>query len=431
MKSSAKAYLLGALVASGAALSAWGCTGGVADITLAGDAGLPGDSGADATLPDGAPVPEPQCDGGMTVPPIASWKRIFAGLSFSRPVDVVTVGDRFYVVEQGGALKTFRRGDLGATTALDLTARIVSEGEAGLLGVAFDPAFAQTGHVYLSFTAPHPTVPTPAGVVFQSLIARYTSTDGGRTLDPTSETIILAVDQPFANHNGGQLRFGPDGMLYLGLGDGGSGGDPLNLAQNKSSLLGKILRLDVKGGSPYAIPPSNPFAKGGGAPEIFAMGLRNPWRWSFDAPTGDLWVGDVGQSAREEIDKVFLGGNYGWRVREGKTCYEAATCATTGLIDPVHDYGRDLGQSVTGGYVYRGTAVPAVTGKYVFGDFASRRIWALDPLAPDAPPRQLDASAPFAVSSFGLDERGELLALDYLGGAIMEMVPGPAPEPCP
>jgi glucose/arabinose dehydrogenase len=263
----------------------------------------------------------------------------------------------------------------------------------------------------------------------QSVLAAYTSDDGGATLDSGSETILLTVDQPFNNHNGGHLAFGPDGMLYIALGDGGSSGDPDNNAQNTRSLLGKILRIDVSGGAAYTIPTDNRWAgnarctTGAGpteCPEIHAYGLRNPWRFSFDGSTGDLWAADVGQNAWEEIDRIVAGGNFGWRIREGAHCFNPPTgCPTQNngdaLIDPVAEYDHGLGGSVTGGYVYRGTSLAALTGRYVFGDFVSGRIFAHTPGSGDLAPEEL-LDTPLSISSFALGEDGEIYVVDYGGG---------------
>ena len=345
------------------------------------------------------------------------------GRSFTAPVELVEgPGRRFYVVEQAGVVKVVPPGDGEPTVALDISARITSGGEAGLLGLAFDPRFTDNGFVYLYFTEKLEDKP---GIVFQDVVARVTSNDGGATFDPASQKILLAVDDPYANHNGGHIAFGPDGMLYVGLGDGGSGGDPEGNGQNKEALLGKLLRIDPHGGEPYGVPPSNPFAAGGGRPEIYAYGLRNPWKFSFDTLTGDLWLGDVGQSKYEEINRVVLGGNYGWNVREGKHCYGAPTCATDGLIDPVAEYPRSDGISVTGGYVYRGTKIGALVGKFVYGDFGSGNIWGVDAFGQTS--GALLTPSNLKISSFGQDADGEVYVVDYATGTVKQLVPGDAP----
>ncbi len=399
------------------------------------------------TVPSATSAPPDATDGGAA-PPFAarpvrpqcapyvapilaarvSFERLTPDKLFENPVDIVVNAGRTYVAEQLGKLRRLAADGQSATTVIDLSAQAVTGGEAGLLGVAFHPAFSQNGFVYLSYTAPHPQQPPPAGVVFQSVIARFHSSDGGATLEPASEKRILVLDQPFSNHNGGKIVFGADGMLYAGFGDGGGGGDPAGNGQNKATLLGAMLRLDVDGGDPYAIPPTNPFAGGGGAPEIYAYGFRNPWRFSFDAATGDLWVGDVGQGAREEIDKVVLGGNYGWNVREGKTCYNAATCDATGLIDPIVDYGRNQGGSVTGGVVYRGTRVPELTGKYVYGDFSTGAMWSIPANEAVPAPVRLDDGLPRTNPSvFAIAADGEVIFADYASGTLQRL--GPPQDP--
>ena len=353
----------------------------------------------------------------------------FGGQSFTSPVELIAgPGNRFYVLEQKGVVRVVDPSGAPAQTALDISASIVAGGEAGLLGLAFDPNFADNGFVYLDFTAP---LPQPrSDVVFQSVIARFHSSDGGITIDPSSQKRLLVVDQPYTNHNGGHLAFGPDGFLYISLGDGGSGGDPNGNGQNKNVLLGKLLRIDPNGGEPYGIPPSNPFAGGGGRPEIFAYGLRNTWKFSFDKATGELWAGDVGQNKFEEVDRIVLGGNYGWNVREAKHCYNASQCPTEGFIDPVVEYGRDEGVSITGGYVYRGTRLPALVGKFLYGDFATGRIWAVDKTADGAFVPLLLLETDLKISTFGQDAAGEIFVVDYASGKANQLVAaGPAAAP--
>lgn len=360
--------------------------------------------------------------------------RVFEGLSLSSPVQLLQApGDdgRWYVVEQGGIVKTFENvpNPAPATVFVDLSARIDAVGEMGLLGMAFHPDWPRTPEVFLNF------VPSD---VLRSHVVRLRAREGNLlALDPASELLVLAIDQPADNHNGGGLAFGPDGFLYLGFGDGGGAGDPGNRAQSLTTLLGKFLRLDVDGtGAGYAIPADNPFAgnaqctRGGTptapCPEIWAFGLRNPWRFSFDRETGALWAGDVGQNAWEELDVIEKGMNYGWRYREGKHCYSPPSgCPGPGelrsgapIVDPVADYDRSLGFSVTGGYVYRGGAVPSLRGRYVFGDFGSGRIWAHDPGADGSMTELLDTGA--NISSFAEDLAGELFVVDW-GGALYRL----------
>ena len=334
---------------------------------------------------------------------------------------------RWFVVQQGGVVSKFNNtASPAAGNFIDITARVDSTGsEMGLLGMAFHPGFPNTDpRVFLSYTA------TVSGQIV-SRISAFTTADAGQTLDPNSERILVTVNQPESNHNGGNIAFGKDGYLYIGFGDGGGGGDAhgsIGNGQNLNTMLGKMLRIDVGASSAttYTIPAGNPFssnakcsASGGSAscPEIYAWGFRNPWRWSFDRATGALWVGDVGQNVYEEIDQVEIGGNYGWRVREGAHCYNAATCTTAGLIDPVAEYDHSLGSAVTGGYVYRGTQTTSLFGRYLFADFGSGRMWAW------IPERASNARAPTQllssgrnISSFAEGNDGELYVVDYNGG---------------
>lgn len=352
----------------------------------------------------------------------------FGDRTFDKPIEIVSgPGGRFYVLEQKGLARVVPPDGGEPTVAIDLTGNITAGGEAGLLGIAFDPRFAENGFVYLHFNRPIDVKP---GVVFQSVIARYTSNDGGATFDTASEKILLAVDQPFSNHNGGKIAFGPDRFLYIGLGDGGSGGDPQKNGQNKDVLLGKILRIDPNGGDPYGIPPSNPFAGGGGRPEIYAYGIRNPWKFAFDAATGELWLADVGQSRYEEIDKVVLGGNYGWNTREGAHCFPAGSeCSAEGFIDPVVEYGRADGQSVSGGYVYRGSKIPGLFGKYVYGDFGSGTIWAVEQGEGGKPFGAKLAQTELKIATFAQGADGEMFVADFVTGRVQALVPGEGAPP--
>jgi glucose/arabinose dehydrogenase len=330
----------------------------------------------------------------------------------------------WYVVEKSG--RVLRLQQLGLTVQQTVFADLrklvdSSPSEAGLLGMTLAPDFSQNGRVYFSYTR--------TGLPLTSVLSRWQSRDGGQTVDKGSEQILLEVDQPYRNHNGGDIHFGPDGFLYWGLGDGGAAGDPEGNGQNTQTLLGSLLRLDVsdfgsESKGAYRIPADNPFAKQGGRPEIFAYGLRNPWRWSFDRQTGDLWLADVGQNSWEEIDLIQPGGNYGWNLREGAHCY-SGDCRRAGLLEPVAEYAHDEGCSVTGGYVYRGDAIPALRGIYLFGDYCSGKIWGLFPIAglPGKGPyhRQLLMESGLNIASFAEDRAGELYVLD-LGGKIFKLV---------
>ena len=370
--------------------------------------------------------------------------RVFPNLSFDSPTLMLQApGDdsKWYVLQKNGVVLTFASSDStsSASTFVDLRDRVVPDGEGGLLGMAFDPNYATNQRVYLSYTA----APTASGSVLESRISRFQI--AGSALNPGSESVLLTLAQPFTNHKGGNIVFGPDNLLYAGFGDGGDAGDPGNRSQNRGVLFGKILRLDVSGGGAYAVPAGNPFASGGVrcqagqasgggiCAEIYAYGFRNPWRWSFDkaSATPDLWVGDVGQNTWEEVDHVQAGGNYGWRLREGAHCYNPSTNCTTSadgspLVDPVAEYSHALGNSITGGYIYRGTAIPALVGRYVFGDFGSGTVFALLPDAGGALQVKQILSTGASISSFAQGSDGELYYVDY-GGTLHKLVPGSAP----
>jgi glucose/arabinose dehydrogenase len=301
---------------------------------------------------------------------------------------------------------------------------VATASEQGLLGLVYDPDFWSNGHLWAYYT-----VPGKAGGT--SRISRFTVDPASTNWTGRDEQVVLEVGQPWANHNGGQLLFGADGMLYIGLGDGGSGGDPKGAGQDRGTLLGKVLRIDVRSAAPYAVPADNPFVgQAGVRPEIWAWGLRNPWRFTSLAD-GRLVVADVGQNDWEEVDLVEAGVNLGWNRREGRSCFEPERdCATADMVDPIYVYGRDEGQSITGGLVYAGAAVPALRGRYVFGDFASGRVWAIDVPA-QAPAAASNATPAVAtalgrikanISTFGVDADGELLLGDYSGGIIYRLV---------
>ncbi|HWP83841.1 MAG TPA: PQQ-dependent sugar dehydrogenase, partial [Terriglobia bacterium] len=295
---------------------------------------------------------------------------------------------------------------------LDIRSQVRCCGELGLLGLAFHPNFTQNGRFFVNYTRDG-----PGGI--ETVISEFSVSGSNPNLAVReSERILLTFGQPFTNHNGGMIAFGPHGYLYIASGDGGSGGDPQNNGQSLNTLLGKILRIDVNSGVPYGIPPDNPFASQPGRDEIFAYGLRNPWRFSFDRHTGRLFAGDVGQNRFEEIDLIEKGGNYGWKIMEGAHCFSPqSNCNTAGLILPIDEYGRDLGISVTGGYVYRGSAVPSLSGKYIFGDFGSGILWALTELSSGQWRREELLRTGLNISSFGEDDAGELYLVDY-GGTV-------------
>jgi len=401
------------------------------------------DSGAPvirAEAPSGEPPPTPPPAGLDARPANATcvaWPRPsvgsdislsrFTSLSFSAPIALLQApkdDTRWYVVEQGGTVKQFSGANPGsASTFVDITSRVNSGGEKGLLGMAFHPDFPTDNRVFLSYTSgTSPLV---------SRISSFRSLDSGVTLDAGSESVLMTVEQPEDNHNGGHIAFGPDGYLYIGLGDGGGGGDihgDRGNGQRLTTLLGKLLRIDINGAPPYAIPPTNPFAANsvclavgrpsGECPEIYAYGFRNPWRWNFDRDNGELWLADVGQGDWEEVNRVVLGGNYGWRCREGAHDYDPSTpgCSAGALIDPVTEYDHNLGESITGGYVYRGPQTTALKGRYLFADFGSGRIfaWVPENAAQPRQPTQLLASG-LNISSFGQGNDGELYVVHYFG----------------
>lgn len=352
-------------------------------------------------------------------------KDIFPALRFSQPVDLVQApGDssRFFVVEQGGVIKVFSNAEnvSSSATFLDIKSKVRSGGERGLLGLAFHPDFKTNGYFFVNYTS---------GTPLKTVIARYKATSSTQA-DAASEAVLFTFNQPFDNHNGGSMQFGKDGYLYIATGDGGSGGDPQNNAQNLKSHLGKILRVDVNGTAKgnYSIPADNPYATGntGNLAEIYAYGLRNPWRISFDMGGDRLFAGDVGQNEREEVDIITKGGNYGWRIKEGIDCYNpSSNCNAQGLIEPVHDYSQDNGdRSITGGYVYRGSAIPTLAGKYIYGDYISGRIWALELDGNTRKSNTLIMEGKGAISSFGQDTRGEVYYLNYGEGKVMKVVNG-------
>jgi glucose/arabinose dehydrogenase len=317
---------------------------------------------------------------------------------------------RLFIVEQGGRIKVLKPTTSIPTVFLDIASRLVAGGEQGLLGLTFHPRFAANHRFFVNYTRAGDGA---------TVIAEYRA--GTDVADPASERILLVIAQPFVNHNGGMVEFGPDGFLYVGMGDGGSGNDPQNHAQDPDDLLGKILRIDVDGAPPYAIPPDNPFAGGGGRREIYAVGFRNPFRFAFDRGTGALLVGDVGQSAREEIDVVTRGGNYGWRVFEGTLCTDLGPgpCDPSRYVAPITEYAHQAGRcAVIGGYVYRGQRGALPAGGYVFGDLCTGEIF-LDAVSQ----RLLDTT--FALASFGEDEVGEIYVVD-LNGAVYRLAPDPA-----
>jgi len=350
---------------------------------------------------------------------------IVTGLSL--PVFVTHAGDgsnRLFIVEQAGRIRIFQNGSLLGTPFLDIQSRVTSGGERGLLGIAFHPDYRNNRRFFLNYTNNRPTLKT--------IIAEYQASASNANVAQTTERVLLEINQPFDNHNGGQLLFGPDGYLYIGMGDGGSGGDPQNNAQNLDALLGKMLRIDVDGAQPYAIPPTNPFVNRSGADEVWAFGLRNPWRFSFDRLTGRLFAADVGQNTREEVDIIERAGNYGWRRYEASLCYDPSSGCASPVPEfpfqfPIAEYGRDEGTSVTGGYVYRGRMFPELIGTYLFSDYGSGRIWGLTETNRGTWTRTELLLSGLSVSSFGEDEAGEVYVVHHLGSIYRIRVVNPQP----
>ena len=341
-------------------------------------AGASADSTSTAT-PDGTSSATAAATAPATVAPVSAPGPLrtvaFPGSpTFDRPVDAFRYESGIAVADQGGVVRLVREGG-APVTLLDIGDRVSRDGnEEGLLSIALDPAFEVNGWLWAYYSAASPR---------RTVLSRFEVLGNGPTFDPNSEVTVLEQAQPYPNHNGGAIRFGPDDMLYLGLGDGGSGGDPQGNGQNLTTILGKIIRLDVRtstANTPYAIPSDNPYARSGGGlrSEIFALGLRNPWRMSFDPATGDLWVADVGQGEVEEVGIAAAGANLGWAVMEGDRCYDATTCQTAGLVLPLAVYDHSGGRcSVSGGVVARGVSATNVEGAYLYADFCSGELWAL------------------------------------------------------
>jgi glucose/arabinose dehydrogenase len=346
-----------------------------------------------------------------------AWTQVFTGLDI--PVAMAHAGDgsgRIFIVEKPGRIRIVQNDQLLPDAFLDITDRVGSSGsEQGLLGLAFHPQYVSNGWFYVNYT-------NKQG---DTVIARYQrSPDNANQATPASEETLLAVDQPYQNHNGGGVVFGPDGYLYLSLGDGGSAGDPQGNGQSLSTVLGKLLRIDVNSGTGYAIPADNPFSGQSNRGEIWAYGLRNPWRFSFDRQTGDLYIADVGQNQWEEINFQAAGSaggsNYGWNYLEGTHPYTGTPPQGWTSVAPVFEYGHDQGCSVTGGYVYRGPSLPEFNGVYVFGDFCFGTVWGLIRTPAGGWQSAILFNNIGRIASFGEDEVGELYLLD-LGGTVYRL----------
>ena len=350
------------------------------------------------------------------------WPRLslsLTGEGTRKPTHITNAGDgsgRLFVTEQKGRILIVRNNTVRKNPFLDIQDRVSCCGERGLLSAAFPPGFSKKNHFYVNYT-------NRSG---DTVIARYRVTKDPDVVDSKSEEILLTIEQPYANHNGGQLAFGPDGYLYIGTGDGGSAGDPFNNGQRTNTLLGKILRIDVESGIiPYGIPQNNPFIqKKGYRPEIWAYGLRNPWRFSFDRKTGDLYIADVGQNKYEEVNFQPVssrgGENYGWNILEGDHCFRSRRCDRTGTVLPVAEYDHSEGCSITGGIVYRGSEFKGMRGIYLYGDYCSGRIWGLRRSGgfwKNAP--LLDTK--MSISTFGEDEVGNIYVADYSTGKIYKI----------
>ncbi|MGB8855948.1 MAG: PQQ-dependent sugar dehydrogenase, partial [Burkholderiales bacterium] len=342
--------------------------------------------------------------------PALKLEPVVAGLSSPLYVTSPPGDPRLFVVEQGGQIRVVQNGVLNPAPYLDISQKISGGGERGLLGMAFDPQYAASGNFYVCFTAQNGDI----------TVERFrVSANDANVADVASTPVISVPHSKYPNHNGGQIAFGPDGYLYIGTGDGGGGGDPLGNGQNGRSLLGKILRIDVSA-LPYKIPPANPYAASSSrAGEIWAYGLRNPWRFSFDAAGGKLYIGDVGQSAREEInvaDVSAAGLNYGWNITEGTVCYNATSCDKTGITMPVVDHAHPDAVSVTGGYVYRGSKIPELRGAYFYGDFANGWVKSFR-FANGAATEQADwpSLKTSTLASFGVDSDGEIYLVSLAG----------------
>ena len=363
-----------------------------------------------------APAP-PAAPPAPSGPLVLTLTPVLSGLN--SPVDLQNAADgtgRLFVVEQQGQIRIVSNNSLVPTPFLDITSLVDFGGEKGLLGLAFHPAYTQNRRFFVNYDR-------VASGQMQTVIAEFqTLASNPNQADPNSQRILFTVNQPFPNHKGGQLAFGPDGFLYIGLGDGGSAGDPLGNAQNRQVLLGKMLRIDVDHTSPglqYAIPSDNPFLNGVDRGEVWAYGLRNPWRFSFDVSSGRLFAADVGQDKFEEIDILQKGGNFGWNIMEGLHCFKPSSgCNMTGLILPITEYDHSQGDAVIGGYVYRGAAIPRLSGTYLFSDFESGTIWGLTENSSGQWTRSQLIAGGRNISSFGRDEAGELYVLDYSGSLL-------------
>ncbi len=361
-------------------------------------------------------------------PPAIALEIVTDGLA--DPINVTGTPEGWLLVnERGGRVMAVNPAGGETAIALDITERVQGGGEQGLLGFALHPEWPDVPRAFVHYSGRA----TGGDTVLSEVSGTPGTADAPPTFDPSSEQVLLEVDQPAANHNGGQLAFGPDGFLYLGLGDGGGADDQFGNGQDPTTLLGSILRLDVMTPGSRAVPPDNPFVDGGGAPDVYLYGLRNPWRFSFDRETGLLWIADVGQNAFEEVNRIDTasqgGANLGWNVMEASHCFADAGCSADGLVLPLTEYGRDFGCSVTGGYVYRGEAIDGLGGWYLFADYCTGFVFGVPA---DAEPPEGTVVTPvmllesgLQVSSFGEGVDGELYVADLEGGALYRLIAGP------
>jgi len=335
---------------------------------------------------------------------------VFSSLVFNKPLALYQSQDlNWFAVEQGGIVKVFDAEANTSNIFINISDKITLGSETGLLGMALHPDFTSNGTFYLSYNDNNG----------DSIISRFQSTN--LIADAQSETIILTVTQPYSNHNGGQISFGSDGYLYIGLGDGGSSGDPRNNSQNINSLLGTILRIDVDDTNTYKIPQDNPFVNKDGKDEIYAYGLRNPWRFSFDKTTNELWAADVGQNTWEEVNIISKGENYGWNILEATHCYLQDNCNNAPYVAPIHEYPRSEGQSITGGFVYRGNIITKLIGTYIYADYVSGKIWGLTKKSDGTYSNQLFIDSSAYISSFAEDQAGNLYVIGHQTGKIYQI----------
>ena len=346
----------------------------------------------------------------------------FPALTFSEPVGLYqSTAGQWFLIEQSGIIYTFSKIGENKREFLNIEDRVRSGGERGLLGMALDPNFGTNGYFYVSYTSEDNN--SVISLFSSQQVSSKNTSSQNYSADVNSEKILLSIPQPYSNHNGGQISFGPDGYLYIGLGDGGSGGDPKQNGQNTNSLLGAMLRINVSANDgTYTIPNTNPFVNKTGKNEIYAYGLRNPWRWSFDKKTGELWLADVGQNQWEEVNIIENGGNYGWNIMEANHCYNNDSCNEANLVKPVYEYSHNEGYSITGGYVYRGSKIDILRGHYLYADYVTKKIWALFKKENGGIENKLLVNSPINISSFAEDNEGNLFVIGHQSGKIYKLI---------